>query len=118
MTSAVKITSPNGTGQGSEVIIDGQAVKYLSGMDVSIHVGEANVVRLHMVAQVQDIEIAAEIKIGGAVIPPALELALQEYFNRKYPLAVRCISCAPSPIPAVVELTSLDGSQTLRVAEQ
>lgn len=84
MTSTVKITSPNGTGQGSEITIDGQKVKYLSGADVSIHVGEANVVRLHMVAQAKDIEIAAEVKIGGAVIPPAVELALLAYLEKKY----------------------------------
>jgi hypothetical protein len=84
MTSTVKITSPNGAGYGTEVTIDGVKVGHLTGTDVSIGVGQANTVRLHMIALAQDIEIEAEIKIGGAVIPPAVEMALLAYLDKKY----------------------------------
>lgn len=84
MASTVKITSPDGIGRGTHVLIDGEPVKKLVGVDVSIGVGEPNTVHLHMIALAQDIEIEAEVKIGGAVIPPAVELALLAYLEKKY----------------------------------
>jgi hypothetical protein len=84
MASTVKITSPNDSGMGTQVTIDGVKVGHLTGTDVSIGVGQPNTVRLHMIALAQDIEIEAEVKIGGAVIPPAVELALLAYLDKKY----------------------------------
>lgn len=85
--SSVKITSPTGTGVGTEVLVDGQRMEMLSGVDVSIAVGEPNTVRLHLITTEQDIEMSAQVRIGGAVMPEAVERALLAYLQAKYPEA-------------------------------
>ena len=87
MQSTVKITAPNGGPNGTEVLIDGVPMKALAGVDVSIAVGEPNTVRLHMIAHAQDVEIGADVRIGGALIPEAVERALLVYLLAKYPQA-------------------------------
>lgn len=83
--STVKITAPTGGPEGTEVLIDSQPMEGLAGVDVSIAVGDANTVRLHLIARAQDIEIGAQVRIGGAVMPEAVELALLAYLQAKYP---------------------------------
>lgn len=85
MQSTVKITAPYGHARGSHVLIDGVEVKLLTGVDVSLAMDQPNTVRLHMIAHAQDIEIGAEVRIGGAVIPTAVEMALLTYLQVKYP---------------------------------
>lgn len=98
--STVKIKSPNGSGMGTEVVVDGTVVRHLTGVDVALGVGQPNVVRLHMIAQAQDIEIEADVKIGGMVVPPAVELALLGYLDKKYADRARA-----------VEVTGLDDTE-------
>ena len=87
MEARVKITAPTGGAQGTEVLIDGQRMEGLSGVDVSIAVGEPNTVRLHLITTEQDIEMSAQVRIGGAVMPEAVERALLVYLQAKYPEA-------------------------------
>lgn len=100
MEARVKITAPHGHAQGTEVLVDGVKVERLSGLDVSIAVGEHNTVRLHLVARAQDIEIAAQVRIGGTVLPEAVERALLAYLQAKYP--------KHEGEPQFVEVTTID----------
>lgn len=102
MEARVKITAPHGHAQGTEVLVDGVKVERLAGLEVSIGVGAPNTVRLHLVARAQDIEISAQVRIGGTVLPAAVERALLAYLQAKYP--------KPDGEPQFVEVTTLQSA--------
>lgn len=87
MEARVKITAPQGHAMGTQVLVDGVAVEKLSGVDVSIEVGKPNLCRLHLIARAQDVDIGAQVSIGGTVLPEAVERALLTYLLAKYPEA-------------------------------
>lgn len=99
MEARVKITAPSGGAQGTEVLIDGRRMEGLSGVDVSIAVGEPNTCRLHLIARAQDIEVGAHIRIGGAVMPECMERAMLVYLQAKYPEDAEKVA-AGYPIPS------------------
>lgn len=85
MAARVQITTPNGHARGTKVVVDGVEVNRLTRVDVSIDIDKPNVVRLHLIARAQDIDIGAEVRIGGTIIPEAVERALLAYLVAKYP---------------------------------
>ncbi|MFS2047543.1 hypothetical protein ACEN9J_03045 [Variovorax sp. Varisp41] len=86
------------------MLVDGAEMQHcLSGVDVEMHVGEPNLVRLHMVSRVEDIDIQAVVRIGGTSLPEAVERALLLHLSAKYP---------PGPgEPGLLDVTSLASTE-------